>query len=118
MSSQHSTAQQGSAAQTFAEFCADNRVSRSKIYEMWHEGIGPDFFLVGKHIRFTREAGAAWRAAREAAREHNQQPAPIVAAAAKLPPIKNQSSRTEALEVEDRGTTPSAKKRKNTMRKT
>lgn len=55
------------AAQTIQEFCVDNGVSRSSLYNMWGEGIGPRFMRVGVKKLITAEAAAEWRAAREAA---------------------------------------------------
>jgi hypothetical protein len=49
------------------EFCHAHRISRSTLYALWHEGLGPKFFKAGVAIRISREAAATWRAEREAA---------------------------------------------------
>ena len=68
MPSEHSPARQGGrAAQTVQEFCSDNSISRSMLYNLWGQGIGPRFLRVGAKKLITAEAGADWRAAREAA---------------------------------------------------
>jgi hypothetical protein len=55
------------AAQTVAEFCEDNRISRALLYQLWNEGKGPRFIRLGpQKIVITAEASAAWRAEREA----------------------------------------------------
>jgi hypothetical protein len=67
MSLEHSPGRAGAAAFTVNEFCAAHRISRSKLYLMWGEGIGPRYFNVGTKRLITTEAAADWRRAREAA---------------------------------------------------
>lgn len=49
------------------EFCAAHKISRSMLYELWHDGIGPRFYRIGTSIRITGEAAADWRREREKA---------------------------------------------------
>ena len=49
------------------EFCLTHRLSRSSLYNLWRDGVGPRFFKLGASVRISREAAAAWRADREAA---------------------------------------------------
>jgi hypothetical protein len=55
------------AAYSVNQFCEAHSVSRSKLYSMWREGIGPRFMEVGDKRLITVEAAADWRHAREAA---------------------------------------------------
>jgi hypothetical protein len=52
---------------TIAEFCEAEKVSRAMLYIMWGQGIGPDYFEIGRTKRISPEARLAWRRAREAA---------------------------------------------------
>jgi len=54
-------------AETLAEFCTNNRISRSKFYELQAAGEGPAVFYIGRHIRISKEASKAWRRQREKA---------------------------------------------------
>ena len=54
------------ASLTINEFCAAEKISRSQLYEDWHNGTGPDFFLVGSHRRISADARERWRRKREA----------------------------------------------------
>jgi len=65
MSLEHAPGRQR-AAQTIPEFCDDNRISRSKLYDLWKQGKGPRFFHVGTKVLISCEASAAWRSEREA----------------------------------------------------
>jgi hypothetical protein len=57
-------------ADTLDEFCRRNRFSRSMYYKMKAAGLGPAEFYVGTRVMISKEAGRAWRRAREkAARE-------------------------------------------------
>jgi hypothetical protein len=77
MSLEHSPARQGrqrrsrvdvaTAAYSIRKFCDSHDVSRSALYKLWRQRIGPKFFRVGNQIRISAEAAAEWRAAREAA---------------------------------------------------
>ena len=51
---------------TTNEFCAVERVSRSKLYEDWRDNKGPRFFWNGKQRRISHEARLEWRRRREA----------------------------------------------------
>jgi hypothetical protein len=73
MSLQHSPPRQAAAACTISEFCAENRVSRAKLYGLWAQktpdepfGKGPRYFMVGSRRRISNEAAADWRRAGEA----------------------------------------------------
>ena len=52
---------------TVDEFCEDNRISRTTLYKLWKQGIGPRFMQVGERKLITAEAAAEWRVQREAA---------------------------------------------------
>ena len=52
-------------AYTIEEFCRKNRISVQLFYKYPH--LMPDTFYVGKRRLVSREAGARWRAEREAA---------------------------------------------------
>jgi hypothetical protein len=52
---------------TVSEFCSAHRISRSTLYELFRDGLGPRIFKVGSSVRITAEAAATWRAEREAA---------------------------------------------------
>jgi hypothetical protein len=51
---------------TVNEFCTQERISRSKLYEDWKAGKGPRFYWNGKHRRITHEARVEWQRGREA----------------------------------------------------
>lgn len=53
------------AALTVAEFCARYRVSRSKLYQLWEGGEGPDVFRIGRAVRISVPAAEEWRQRRE-----------------------------------------------------
>lgn len=54
------------ASLTIAEFCAAEKLSRSKLYLLWAEGKGPRTFNVGTKRLISHEARHEWRRAREA----------------------------------------------------
>jgi hypothetical protein len=41
---------------TISEFCEAERVSRSMLYKLWSQGIGPDYFEIGSTKRISPEA--------------------------------------------------------------
>ncbi|MBR1332811.1 hypothetical protein [Bradyrhizobium ottawaense] len=49
------------------EFCARHCISRRLFYKLKSEGLMPVTFKLGTRVLISREAAAAWRAAREAA---------------------------------------------------
>jgi hypothetical protein len=51
---------------TIDEFCAAHRISRTHLYDLWHEGAGPRYMLAGSKKLITVEAAAEWRAEGEA----------------------------------------------------
>jgi hypothetical protein len=55
------------AAMTIPEFCAWAKISRSTLYVMWSDGVGPKFFKAGTTTRISRMAAAQWLVDREAA---------------------------------------------------
>jgi hypothetical protein len=57
---------------SIAEFCEENRISRSRLYQEFLAGTGPRHFYAGKRKLITREASADWRRAREAAAAEQQ----------------------------------------------
>ena len=52
---------------TVEEFCEAHRISRSMLYQLWGEGIGPRRMAVGAKVLISIEAAADWRLEREAA---------------------------------------------------
>jgi hypothetical protein len=60
-------------SQTVKEFCVSERMSRSMLYILWEQGIGPDYFCIGRTKRISPEAKLAWRRAREAAAKAKRQ---------------------------------------------
>ena len=58
---------ENSGAMTIPEFCSWARISRSTLYQMWEQGIGPKHFKAGAATRITRRAAKEWLIAREAA---------------------------------------------------
>ena len=54
-------------AYTVREFCEAHRISRSALYGLWREGIGPRFISIGIKKLISVEAAEAWRREREAA---------------------------------------------------
>ncbi len=50
-----------------AGFCIAYRVSRSKLYALWREGLGPKTHRLGRSLRISREAAHAWVERLEAA---------------------------------------------------
>jgi predicted DNA-binding transcriptional regulator AlpA len=50
---------------TISEFCSSYKISRSHLYELFRDGLGPRIFKVGNSLRVTKAAAAAWVAARE-----------------------------------------------------
>jgi hypothetical protein len=51
---------------TVAEFCKAEKISKAFFYKLFERGDAPKSYTVGANRRITREAHAAWRAAREA----------------------------------------------------
>jgi len=71
MSLEHGPARQRRAAgalfepsYTLAEFCQAERISRSKLYELWKAGKGPRFYLNGVCRIIPHSARVAWQQAR------------------------------------------------------
>ena len=54
------------AAFTISEFCQAYRISRSKLYQLFHAGTGPRVMRVGTKILISDEAATDWRREREA----------------------------------------------------
>jgi len=52
---------------TVTEWCANRRMSRSKLYSLWRNGEGPKFYRAGRAIRISDEADREWIAQSEAA---------------------------------------------------
>lgn len=48
------------------EFCEAERMSRSKLYQMWSHGKGPRWFQIGNRRRISHEARIEWRRKLEA----------------------------------------------------
>jgi hypothetical protein len=56
---------------TIDEFCAAERISRVKLYEMWKQRIGPRFYNNGRCRRITHNSRLEWQREREAEAAHN-----------------------------------------------
>jgi hypothetical protein len=52
---------------TVAEFCSAHKISRSKLYQLWHSGIGPRSIKIGSKNLITADAACEWRRQLEAA---------------------------------------------------
>jgi hypothetical protein len=50
-----------SASSTIMDFCAAEKISRAKYYELKKKGMGPDETRVDGIIRITPESHARWR---------------------------------------------------------
>jgi hypothetical protein len=46
---------------TISEFCAEHRISRSKLYQLWAAGQGPQYKRIGVKRIITTEQAAEWR---------------------------------------------------------
>jgi hypothetical protein len=51
---------------TVDEFCAAERVSRVRLYELWKLGHGPRFYMNGRCRRITHAARMDWQHTMEA----------------------------------------------------
>jgi hypothetical protein len=69
----HDHDREGGAADAFTvpEFCSRHRISPAFFYKLRSQGQGPEVMRVGARILISKEAAAAWRAARTAV--HQQQ---------------------------------------------
>ena len=56
---------------TITEFCAVEKLSRSQLYKLWKQGIGPRFYKIGNRPRISAEARREWRQKREAEAAHS-----------------------------------------------
>jgi predicted DNA-binding transcriptional regulator AlpA len=50
-----------------AGFCLAYKVSRSKLYGLWRQGLGPKTVKLGRGVRISREAAREWVRSLEAA---------------------------------------------------
>ncbi len=55
------------AMYTIEAFCAAHMISRSGLYALWRQGIGPRTVKLGRAVKVTRESAAQWRAERQLA---------------------------------------------------
>jgi hypothetical protein len=46
---------------TVDEFCAAEKICRTRLYKDWSEGQGPRFFFNGNRRRISAEARKEWR---------------------------------------------------------
>jgi hypothetical protein len=46
---------------TITQFIRAHAICKQTLYNLWAAGRGPQYFLIGKHRRITREAARAWR---------------------------------------------------------
>ena len=66
----------GSTAQlafTVDEFCDAHRISRTHLYAMWRQGLGPRYMLTGAKRLIAIEAAADWRAEAENSTSNHRQ---------------------------------------------
>jgi hypothetical protein len=52
---------------TVDTFCRAENMSRTRLYEAWAQGWGPEFYRNGNQRRITHAARLRWQAEREAA---------------------------------------------------
>ena len=50
---------------TVNEFCAAEKIGRTRLYQDWKQGKGPRFFYNGTRRRISAEARQEWRRKRE-----------------------------------------------------
>ena len=50
---------------TVNEFCAAEKIGRTRLYQDWKQGKGPRFFYNGTRRRISEEARKEWRRQRE-----------------------------------------------------
>jgi hypothetical protein len=62
-----SPAEVSAAVYTVGEFCTAYRISRSQLYKLWDQQIGPRVIRIGTKNLITVEAAREWAATREAA---------------------------------------------------
>ncbi len=43
------------------EFITRNSISRSHLYKLWEQGLGPRFMRVGRKVLISKEAADDWR---------------------------------------------------------
>jgi hypothetical protein len=48
------------------DFCRAERISKKTLYELWRQGIGPDFYLSGNRKRIPHQARLEWQRKRMA----------------------------------------------------
>jgi hypothetical protein len=53
------------ASQTISEFCASEKISRAKYFELRRRGLAPREMRDGKWVRITAEARRDWQRERE-----------------------------------------------------
>jgi hypothetical protein len=75
MSLEHSPAREGrralrstveALAFTVNQFCASHNISKTRLYQEWKAGRGPEFYTEGAHRRISAEAAARYRARKHA----------------------------------------------------
>jgi hypothetical protein len=49
------------------DFCRVERISKGTLYELWRQGIGPEFYLSGNRKRIPHQARLEWQRRRMAA---------------------------------------------------
>jgi hypothetical protein len=54
------------AAYTIPEFCTTHKLSRSELYKLWKQGLGPRIKRYGTKVIITGEAAAEFRAQEQA----------------------------------------------------
>jgi hypothetical protein len=70
MSLEHSPAREDGAfdgpSYTIALFCKAERISRSMLYALWKQRLGPRYYTAGTHRRITEQARRDWHREAEA----------------------------------------------------
>jgi hypothetical protein len=70
MSLEHSPSREGAAvagpSHKVSGFCALEQMSRSELYKLWKQGLGPRFYYAGNRRRITEQARLDWHREAEA----------------------------------------------------
>jgi hypothetical protein len=54
-------------AYSIDEFCGLHRLSRTSLYRLWRQGIGPAYIKINSKILISKESAQRWRLEREQA---------------------------------------------------
>jgi len=67
MKAKEPTAAPPALAYSVREFCAGNKISKSHLYALIRDGLGPRLMRVGGRVLISHEAAAEWRRRMEGA---------------------------------------------------